>query len=97
MRQITCSVNASFSISSLYIDNTFSAGTSTMTDLVAENVTTTDSLVVGTDGIKGGCIAGFDVDLGGWTFCRFLNGEMLCNTTDCTGNATSSIVVGDDA
>lgn len=60
------------------------------------NATTTDELVVGTDGSSAACIAAYDVDKGGWSYGRLLDGSITWNTTDCTGSGTSTLIIGDD-
>lgn len=62
-------------------------GKSTTTgDMVIDTGAPTSTLIIGSSStaLVGGCLAIFDEDKLGFTFCKALNGTLSCSTTDCS-------------
>ena len=62
---------------------------------ISGNATTTGNFSVGSDGAaQAGCIAIRDVGGAAWTYGRASAGTMTWSTVDCSGSATSTIIIG---
>ncbi len=54
--------------------------------LTVASSTASSTIEIGINGVSAACLKLQDSDLGGWTYCSFLDGSMICSTTPCNGD-----------